>query len=146
MRSTRSAGGVVVGPHGKIVVVNQRGDSWSLPKGHIEEGETSLEAAKREIWEETGIEDLQLVDELGTYERWKLSLGGGDDPAEKKIITLFLFTTDSEALAPVDPKNPEARWVALDEVGSLLTHARDGEFFDSIRGSVRPLVEARSRR
>ena len=50
IKKTRSAGGVVVNDYGKILVVNQRGTSWSLPKGHIEENESEVEAAKRETY------------------------------------------------------------------------------------------------
>src|SRR5256885_8335085 len=69
MLRTRTAGGVVVNAAGEILVVSQRGTSWSLPKGHIDPGEDALEAAKREIWEESGVSELELVRELGTYER-----------------------------------------------------------------------------
>jgi 8-oxo-dGTP pyrophosphatase MutT (NUDIX family) len=57
MRKTRSAGGVVTNEEGEILVVSQRGTSWSLPKGHIDPGEDALVAAKREIYEESGIRD-----------------------------------------------------------------------------------------
>jgi hypothetical protein len=42
-------------------------------------------------------------------------------------------------LKPIDPDNPEARWVDPEQVRELLTHPKDGEFFESIRGQ---LVEA----
>jgi 8-oxo-dGTP pyrophosphatase MutT (NUDIX family) len=58
MRKTHSAGGVVTNDEGKVLVVNQRGTSWSLPKGHIDPGESALAAAEREIYEESGIRDL----------------------------------------------------------------------------------------
>ena len=45
---TQTAGGVVVSRIGRILVVNQRGNSWSLPKGHIEPGEEKLAAAIRD--------------------------------------------------------------------------------------------------
>lgn len=50
-KKTKSAGGVVINKEGKILVVNQNSNSWSLPKGHTEEKESALEAAKREIYE-----------------------------------------------------------------------------------------------
>ena len=59
MIETRSAGGVVVNAEGKVLVVNQHGTSWSLPKGHIEDGEDALAAARREIYEESGVSDLE---------------------------------------------------------------------------------------
>ena len=52
MKKTESAGGVVKNKEGKILVVSQRGTSWSLPKGHIEQGEDALQASRREIQEE----------------------------------------------------------------------------------------------
>jgi len=110
-------------------VVSQRGTSWSLPKGHIDPGESALAAAKREIYEESGIRDLKLIRELGTYERYKIGVDGGDDRSELKAITMFLFRTSERALRPVDADNPEARWVEKSKVAPLLTHEMDKRFF-----------------
>jgi ADP-ribose pyrophosphatase YjhB (NUDIX family) len=71
---TICAGGVVIGKDGKVLVVSQRGKSWSLPKGHIDEGEDLLTAAKREIYEESGVNDLKFVKELGSYKRSRNSV------------------------------------------------------------------------
>ncbi len=67
MEKTHSAGGVVTNNEGKVLAVSQRGTSWSLAKGHIDAGEDSLVAARREIYEESGIRDLELIRELGSY-------------------------------------------------------------------------------
>ena len=120
---------MVLNEEGKVLVVSQRGKSWSLPKGHIDRGEDALTAAKREIYEESGIRDLELVRELGTYERNKISLDEGEDRSERKAITMFLFRTREKELKPVDPDNPEARWVERSQVAPLLTHEKDKEFF-----------------
>ena len=91
-----------------MLVVSQRGLSWSLPKGHIDPGEDAVTAAQRGIYEESGISDLHLIRKLGTYRRPKIGLSGADDPSELKRITMFLFTTKQEVLRPIDPHNPEA--------------------------------------
>lgn len=130
MRETRSAGGVVINSKGEVLVVSQHGTSWSLPKGHIEEGENPLDAAKREIYEEAGIGKLDLVGGLGSYERNKIGRDGRDDPTEHKTITMFFFRTAQEVLRPVDSENPAARWVKPEEVAELLTHPKDREFFE----------------
>ncbi len=137
---TQSSGGIVINPKGLILVVNQNGNSWSLPKGHIDPGETPLDAAKREIYEESGVQKLQLIRELGSYERPKIGLRGGDDTSEIKRITLFLFKTTQTVLRPVDPDNPEARWVEATQVADLLTHAKDKEFFLSILPKLKDVV------
>lgn len=129
LKHTRSAGGVVINNDGRILVVNQHGKTWSLPKGHIEEGEKELDAAKREIYEESGIKDLKLIKSLGSYQRHKLAKDGREDESELKTITMFLFRTSENALKPIDPENPEARWVEKSSVTNLLTHSKDKEFF-----------------
>lgn len=129
MNKSESAGGIVIDTRGRVLVVSQHGTSWSLPKGHIEEGEDRLAAARREIREESGVTRLELLADLGSYSRYKISAGGGDDHSELKTIHLFLFRTDEEHLRPVDPENPEALWVEPRDVPALLTHPADREFF-----------------
>lgn len=136
MNHTESAGGVVVNAEGRVLLVSQHGTSWSLPKGHLEAGETPLEAARREIHEETGVSRLELVRPLGSYTRHRIGADGGEDKSELKTIHLFLFRTDANALAPLDADNPEARWVEREAVVGLLTHAKDREFFASILKTI----------
>lgn len=134
---TKAAGGVVVNTEGNILVVSQNGDSWSLPKGHIDEGETALDAAKREILEESGVSELELVKELGTYERFRIGENGqGEDTTELKKITLFLFKTRQQDLKPIDSHHPEAVWVEKEKVADLLTHPKDKDFFLQIKGEI----------
>jgi ADP-ribose pyrophosphatase YjhB (NUDIX family) len=116
---------VVVDPHGRVVVVRQRAGTWSLPKGHVEADEGVLEAARREITEECGLADLELVGELGTYTR----LGFRAGLPERKTITLFWFRGPAAELRPQDPANPEARWVEQGSVADVLSNPADGRFF-----------------
>ena len=136
VRHTVSAGGVVVN-RGRVAVVCQRGEVWSLPKGHLEKGESAVEAARREIEEETGIHRVEYVSELGSYERPKIGLHTLEDPSEMKHIEMFLFTTDQESLEPEDRKILSARWVAPGEVAPLLTHPKDRDFFLGVLDRVR---------
>ncbi len=131
-KQTPCAGGVVINRRGQVLVVNQKGISWSLPKGHIENGETPLTAAQREIAEESGITRLEFIKELGTYQRYRIGQNTGDDTSEMKIITMFFFKTTQDALHPQDKENPEARWIDKNHVAAILTHKKDKEFFLNI--------------
>ena len=133
IKYSKSAGGVVINSKGEILVVNQigkQGSSWSFPKGHIDEGEEIIDAAKREINEESGLETkkLVLIKSLENYERTNIF-----NPSEIKIMHMFLFKTDEMALKPKDADNPEARWVDKAEVAKLLTHQKDKEFFLKVK-------------
>ena len=107
-----------------------------MPKGHIDEGEDELTTAKREIYEESGIKDLKLIKNLGNYQRYRLARDSGEDVSELKTITIFLFKTSENILKPIDPENPEARWVEKEKVADLLTHQKDKEFFLQVKEEI----------
>ncbi len=132
MIRSESAGGVVMNRAGQVLIVNQKGTSWSLPKGHVEEGEDALAAARREIHEESGVAELVYEGECGSYGRYKIGADGGEDESEFKTIRMFLFTTVQSVLKPTDGDNPEARWVEREEVAAYLTHPKDRQFFLSV--------------
>ena len=123
------AGGIVINNKKEVVVVNQNHDSWSLPKGHIDEGENKLTAAKREIFEESGIKKLEFIKPLGYYSRYRIGLDGNDDKSELKKIFIFLFKSSQSILKPIDSNNPIAKWIRYKNVSDLLTHPKDKEFY-----------------
>lgn len=143
MRENESAGGVVVGPDGRIVLVEQHNNSWSLPKGGVETGETLLEAAKREIYEETGLSNLVLVGELGSFERKSIGLDGKSETDEFGVRrrTFFLFTTPETELMPHDKEASAARWVSPEEAIELLSHPKDKEFLRSVLPKVKSAIQ-----
>ena len=137
MTMTSSAGAVVIGPGNKIVVVNQFNDSWSLPKGHIDEGEDEEQAAVREVYEESGLQDITIIDKLGEYQRPRTGKGGvGLDMLNIKHLTIFLAITNQETLKPIDPDNPEAIWLSISEVADKLTNPYDKQFFISVTPKI----------
>jgi len=133
---TVAAGGVVLNKDGMVLVVNQNGNSWSLPKGHVDPGETPLQAAIREIDEESGITQLDLKGELGSYGRYKIGEKTGEDKSEWKVMVFFLFKTAQMALSPKDAHNPQAQWVSPDKVEAFLTHPKDKAFYKSVRDKI----------
>ncbi|HUO50121.1 MAG TPA: NUDIX domain-containing protein [Candidatus Paceibacterota bacterium] len=134
MKKTESAGGIILNVRQEIALVtNGPGDWWGFPKGHIDPGEDAFTAALREIEEETGLSELQYMRDLGFYERYRATPGGGDDTSELKKIFMFLFSTTQEELVPQDSFNPQAMWATPDEVVKLLNHGRDREFFEATR-------------
>ncbi len=143
MKIRHTGGGVVVGKDGRVVVVSQHGNSWSLPKGGVDPGEDLQQATVREIKEETGISKVSLICRLGTYQRQRIPLDEGPvDNQEIKEITLFLYTTEQEHLQPEDPDNPEAIWVGMDKVADILTHPKDKEFYSSLIPAIKEHLAA----
>ena len=136
-KKTESAGGVILNAKDEVtLVLNGKGAFWGFPKGHLDEGENALTAARREIEEETGLTDLTLIKQLPTYTRFKGTPTGEDDTSELKTMHIFLFSTKQTELRSQDPANPEARWFPIDQVHDALIHPKDKEYFDSIRSEI----------
>lgn len=119
-----SAGGLVVDRRGDslLAVLIGRLDRhghlrWSLPKGHIEPGETPEQAAEREVHEETGISSRVLAP-LGTIDFWFTS----DRRRVHKTVHHFLLEARGGELSDTDIEVDEVAWVPLDEVAERLAH------------------------
>ncbi|MCS6843879.1 MAG: NUDIX domain-containing protein [Caldilineales bacterium] len=71
VRRYQAAGGVVVDDQGRVLLIERTVDGRHevrLPKGHIDPGEAPDEAARREVCEETGFCDLEVLADLGWQE------------------------------------------------------------------------------
>ena len=122
-----SAGGAVVRDDEVIVIVPVKRDAnrrrvLALPKGHIDEGETPEDAAKREVAEETGV-TAELIDKLGdveyTYER--------RGRRRAKRVAFYLFEYRSGSLEDHDHEIEDARWMPIEEAVEALTYAGERE-------------------
>jgi 8-oxo-dGTP pyrophosphatase MutT (NUDIX family) len=119
-----SAGGLVVdrrtpGAQGALIGrLDRRGRLlWSLPKGHIEAGETPAEAAIREVAEETGIVG-RVIAPLGVIDFWFVAGGR----RVHKTVHHYLLLAESGELSDADIEVTEVAWVPLGEVGSRLAY------------------------
>ena len=99
---------------GQVVVIvptRRAGDGsrvLALPKGHVDPGETPLQAATREVREETGL-TAEPVHELGESNYWYRRSGR----SVGKTVTFYLFDYVSGDTADHDDEVLEARWIDL---------------------------------
>jgi ADP-ribose pyrophosphatase YjhB (NUDIX family) len=121
-----SAGGLVVDKTGTKGLLIGRLDPkdasherllWSLPKGHIESGETPQQAAVREVQEETGVKP-EIVRELGVIDFWFMASG----KRIHKTVHHFLFLEAGGKLAPQVTEVDDVRWFPLNEIVSILAY------------------------
>jgi 8-oxo-dGTP pyrophosphatase MutT (NUDIX family) len=120
-----SAGGVVVRRmRGRpfVAVVRVRDQVLALPKGHPEPGESSAQAAQREVREEAGLE-AELVEKLDDIRYWYAR--GGE--RVMKIVSFFLFRYRAGSVKHHDHEVEEALWIPLDEAPDRLAYRGEQE-------------------
>jgi len=110
---SHAAGGIVVRLDGEQVLLalaREKGYAdYVLPKGHVDPGEEIEEAARREIEEEVGVSNLELVETLEVKERLDFK------KTEWKITHYFLYKTEQIEAVPTDTKQHDSMyWVPLD--------------------------------
>jgi 8-oxo-dGTP pyrophosphatase MutT (NUDIX family) len=89
----------------------------ALPKGHVDRGESALQAAEREVREEAGVVG-ELVRELGKARYWYRR---GGRPIGK-TVTFYLFSYVEGDPDDHDDEVEEARWIPLGEARTALSY------------------------
>jgi 8-oxo-dGTP diphosphatase len=122
-----SAGGVVVRDREVVVIVPTRRAAdgsrvLALPKGHVDRDESPLEAAEREVREETGVLG-EPVTELGDARYWYRR----DGRTIGKRVTFYLFKYLEGDTADHDEEVEQAFWIDLTDAQEQLTHAAERE-------------------
>jgi bis(5'-nucleosidyl)-tetraphosphatase len=116
----RAAGAVVFrrSERGIRILLLRAYQNWDFPKGLVEPGESELDAAKREVEEETGLTALDYP--FGDEHKETLPYSGN------KVARYYLAETDADKIVlPVSaelgrPEHHEYRWVSFDEAEGLL--------------------------
>jgi 8-oxo-dGTP pyrophosphatase MutT (NUDIX family) len=125
--SEYSAGGVVYRHNGAgtdiALIYRTRHDDWSLPKGHIEAGESREQAALREIKEETGL-DARILHPLGEAVYFFRKKSGD---LVRKTVYHYLMEALTTTLGKPNWEVTEARWVPIAEAQTLLSYEKDKE-------------------
>jgi 8-oxo-dGTP pyrophosphatase MutT (NUDIX family) len=104
---------------------------WSLPKGHLELGESEQDAAVREVREETGILGT-VVGKLGTIDFWFVADGRR---IHKTVHHYLLVAVDPEnglELSDEDVEVSEVSWVPVTDLPALLAYADERRLIDRV--------------
>ena len=89
-----------------MLLKHRFGGHWSFPKGHVEEGETEIQTALREVKEETGLS-------ITLEEGFRQSVEYYPRPNIKKQVVYFLGYADNDKIKRQEEEISEIRWVPL---------------------------------
>jgi 8-oxo-dGTP pyrophosphatase MutT (NUDIX family) len=115
-----------------LLVLSRKNGTWCFPKGHIEDGESEIDAAKREIFEETGIkklkfikcfrqEDVYIINIISCFDKYK--------KIEKHSIYFLALALENSS---VFDKNEilALKWFDIGRAYDLLIFARQKEIIN----------------
>jgi len=128
--------GVILFNSGKVLLLrhssisSRGGGHWDFPKGHIDDGETEIQTALRELEEETGIVQVKVVD--GFRDTIIYTFPGRQEHIGKEVV--FFIATTKESKVTLSHEHIDYSWLDFDSAFSRLT-------YDNARQVLRNAIE-----
>jgi 8-oxo-dGTP pyrophosphatase MutT (NUDIX family) len=118
-----SAGGVAFRKQDgqvEVALISVGGDNrWQLPKGLVDKGESTEDAAIREVREEAGI-DTEIVTRIDKVEYWYFWKENGQRIRYHKFVYFYLLRYKAGDVRDHDHEVNEARWLDIDDAIEML--------------------------
>lgn len=134
MTYEKSCGAIVYRKHHGnleiLLIKHINSGHWSFPKGHVEEGESEMETAVREIKEETGIDviiDPTFRETVSYYPK----------KDTQKIVVYFIAKAKNYELNPQEAEIADIKWVDVGCANSILTYDNDKTIVNKAKKAIR---------
>ncbi len=122
MINEKSCGAIVYRKHHGnteiLLIKHVNSGHWSFPKGHVEDNETEVETALREIKEETGIDVI-----IDPTFRETVSYSPKKDT--QKVVVYFIAKAKNYEYVPQEEEISDIKWVEIGHALSILTYEND---------------------
>ncbi|MBR3162768.1 MAG: NUDIX domain-containing protein [Clostridia bacterium] len=123
--------------HSKVLIVYEKGRNfWGFPKGHIEEGETEVETALREVKEEVGL-DVKILDEKYRY---AINYIIEDKQIDKTSVFYIAETLEDDVtITNQEAEIEDSKWVTIDEAFNIITFDNTKEILEKVCKDIKNL-------
>lgn len=153
MPREKSAGAIIFrtengAPHYLLLhypAINRKGGHWEFAKGHIEDGEDYEKTVKREVAEETGLEDIKIIpgfkEHIKYFFKQKPRLPAGrQKTAEKsswifKLVTFFIAETKTKDIK-LSPEHIGYVWLPYEEALKKITYKNSKELLKKVNNYI----------
>ena len=135
MNKESSAGAVVFkkGKEIKYLILKYEEGHWDFPKGNIEEGETDEETIKREVMEETGIDDIAIINKFREKIHYFYKL---NDELVSKEVVFHLAETKKDKIK-LSSEHIGFKWLNFKEAMEKLTFKNAKDVLKKADGFLR---------
>lgn len=115
------------------LLIRHHAGHWGFPKGHADADETGIQAARRELREETGIAEVDVSDDVEFTEEYRFSRDG---QMFHKTVTYYLGTVNTSAVVIQDEELQDFRWVPFRQAMELITFPEGKRLLTAARDYV----------
>lgn len=133
---------VVHAPSQRVLLHHHRRlNRWLQMGGHIDPGESVVDAALREAHEESGLEDLQMVDGILDLDVHPIPAGKGEPPHEHFDVRYLVLTGTPEEIRYDPDESVDLAWFTIDEAIERAHSPESKRTLEKIRkrlGEIRP--------
>lgn len=141
LRKQTSSGGIIFrktddNPVEVALISVRDGNTWCLPKGIIDKGETPEMTAIREVQEETGLLG-NVIDRLGAITYWYYIKG--ENIKCRKTVHFFLMEYVSGSTSEHDSEVNDALWLPLEKALDLITFRGDRSILEKARSKLKEM-------
>lgn len=122
MKREKSCGCIIFNNSKHVLLIKMTAGHWSFPKGHVEDSETEVETAYREVLEETGL-TCQIISgfrHISTYY---------PKPGVLKDVVYFVAKTTANNIKIQEDELSEARYFSIEEAVNKITFKNDLDIF-----------------
>jgi len=129
-----SAGGIIL--YGKdelfTPLLKKKNGEWAIPKGHIEKGETTIEAALREIKEELGLNNINRIKKISQINTISYSFKEGNIENFKKVNLFTFYSHKKYKLCPLKKEGfIDAKWMNINDAMNLLLYKSEKDAIEN---------------
>lgn len=116
-----------------VLIVQSQFGHWSFPKGHADDDEKGIDAAKRELNEEVGISSVRIIEENRFLHEYQAKYPDGN--VNNKTVTFWVGILNKLEKNKIKPDDDVVayKWVFLEDVEDLLTYQEAKNMFRKAR-------------